>query len=603
MAFSRKIFIAVFLTILVIGTSLIWAAHNYVREQTYENFVSRYTVFSRVLGDTLSRLDVQTETLMYNAAKVVAEHDTHKGLLSTEELKKMRADLNVTHIFVINKKGDFIRSTNEDPRLIPNAFSFCRQYEDMVTGSMSRASTPIIHPQPEPKPYKFMFVPNENRERLLEVGVRVDFIAKTLTDALGSDTSVLSMSLYDPHGTSFGRFRSKEYQWNESKLDLPAKFPAIVDAGSDFKFYTKVASSQPRCCQCDVSKTSVNGEYYYILESTISKKELEAILANTKATFLFFGLGNLILALVFSRLLSRKLVKNIEKAVERVREIKEYGQGRIDLGGKDEVSELTEEFDNLMDSLEESQKRIIEAEKVQSKVQLAKEVAHNIKSPIIAIEMILPHLVSVPERLRKTLQGSVREIKALSERLKNQADSLMPPTSDRALELIYLPIFLHDLVTQKQFEISSNLSMKIDLNKEGIDKDAFTWANSDQLKSIMSNLINNAIESYGFASGEVKVSCCNFEAFNVIKVTDKGAGIPAKFIEKLGTERITFKGNPSRGIGLVHARRTIESWKGYMKIDSVVGQGTSVSVYLPKNTGLQINDENKYSDVFSEGAL
>ena len=282
MTFSRKVFFAVLVTTLVVGSAIILTTFRYVREQTSETFVSRYTVFSKVLGDTLTRLDLQTESLMLNAAQVVSGLDAEKGLLSTEELKDIRSQLNVTHIFVVDSAGNFIRSTNEDPSLIPNAYSFCPAYENMIVGDVKTDSTPIIHPQPEPKPYKFLFVPNRSRTRLLEVGVRIDFIAKTLTEALGSDPNVLSMAVYDPNGTSFGSFTAKEYKFIEKKISIPEVLPAVVDDGNTFRVYTKVTSSHPKCCQCDISGTSKNGEYYYVLESVVSKHELSALMAKTK---------------------------------------------------------------------------------------------------------------------------------------------------------------------------------------------------------------------------------------------------------------------------------------------------------------------------------
>jgi hypothetical protein len=51
---------------------------------------------------------------------------------------------------------------------------------------------------------------------------------------------------------------------------------------------------------------------------------------------------------------------------------------------------------------------------------MAKEVAHNIKSPVIAMEMLLPFLVNVPERIQKIFKNSVCEIKSLSDRLSKQ---------------------------------------------------------------------------------------------------------------------------------------------------------------------------------------
>lgn len=480
MTFSKKIFIAVFFTALVLGSLIIWTSHHYISQQTEEKFISRYSVFTKVLSGSLTQLDNNTEKLMLNAARVLAEKDKAQGLLSTEHLKSIRDDLNVTHIFVVDKNGKFIRSTNEDPKLIPNAFSFCPAYKEMVVGRSNVEATPIIHPKPEPKPYKFLFVPSHDRQRLLEVGVRVDFIAKTLSDVLGSDENIDSMTLYDPHGNIFGSFNSKEVDFKTGTVKLPETFPQVVDTGDSYHFFTKVTSSHPQCCQCDVSKTSKNGEYYYVLEAKVSKNELRAVLASTNNIFLALGFGNLILALFLSRYLSRRLVRHIERAASKVRDIQASGdlKDRINLKSGDEVGYLTEEFDKLLQKLEVSQQQLIEAEKVQTKVQLAKEVAHNIKSPVVALEMILPTLITVPERIQRVLKNAVREIKDLTEKLKSQADSLSTPNTSSKDELLYLPTILDDLVSVKAHEYLEKKNVKISFVNQSDNKTVFSKGNA-----------------------------------------------------------------------------------------------------------------------------
>ena len=206
MTFAKKIFIAVFLSTLMVGSILIWAAYKYTVNRSEEDFVARYQVFSKVLADTLNRLDTSTEALMLNAAKVVAEHDEKHGLLSTEKLRTLQSELGITHLFMIDRTGKFTRSTNDDPAGIPNLFSFCENYQKLITGGLDVEATPIIKPNPEPKPFKFLSIPNKDRSRIVEVGVRVDFITKTLAEAIKSDVNVVSMSLYAPDGTPFGTY-------------------------------------------------------------------------------------------------------------------------------------------------------------------------------------------------------------------------------------------------------------------------------------------------------------------------------------------------------------------------------------------------------------
>lgn len=585
MSFARKVFISVFVTTVVLGLVLLWVSYNYVFQQTTDSFLSRYASFSQILGGTLNQLDHSTEAIMLNAAKVVAAKDAELGLLSNEKLHHLKSEINVTHIFVTDKQGKFIRSTNEDAQLIPNAFSFCPRYQNLISGQSDVEATPVVHPNPEPKPYKFLFVPSYDRQRLIEVGVRVDFIGKTLTEAMRSDSNLLSMSLYSPNGVAFGKFEPNGVIFNGDEIKLPDDLPQITESKSSFSFLTKVKSSHPQCCQCDVSKTSRNGEYYYVLSTEISKKELMATLATTRLAFSIIALAYIVLTFGFSRTITRQLVQNIETAAGKVRAIRETGnlKDRIKLGGDDEVSYLTNEFDRLLDSLNESQQKIIEAEMIQAKVQLARDVAHNIKSPIIAIEMMLPMLSRFPERIQKVFRDSVKEIKELTERLTRRADALTGQIhgESQSLQIVCLQNIVEDEVHKKQVEYLACFNTDILFQTTIANSSLFISVDPIEFRAVLSNLINNAIQSYDFAGGTVVVTVNSSEKECTITIKDHGRGISKHVLNNLGKNEISEGKTDGRGLGLSHAYRVISSWNGNIAMDSPSGNGTCVTVCLP----------------------
>lgn len=585
MTFAKKIFIAVFVSTSVLGTILIWSGYRYTVRRSEKEFISRYEVFTKTLGNTLTHLDTNTETLMLNAAKVVVERDEKRGLLTLESLDQLKSELGITHLFVIDKTGKFIRSTNDDTERIPNLFSFCEDYKKLVTGESASEATPIIKPNPEPKPYKFLLLPNHNRSRIVEVGVRVDFIAKTLTEAIKSDQNIESMSLYAPDGSPFGKYSQQKVIFNEKKVALPSSLSKPEIEKNFVRFFTKVESAHPRCCQCDKAGTSKDGEYYYVLENKVSKAELEALLAKASVLFMLVSFGNCVLAWILAKLLSRRLVRHIETAVSRVGKIKKQGSftDRILLESSDEISFLTKEFDRLLDSLEVSQNKLIEAEKIHSKIELARIVAHNIKSPALAIEMMIPGLVTVPERMKRVLKNAVVEIKQLTENLKTQADSMTNESKQELdTDLVFLPIFLDDLVQQKTLEFSSRKNTSVLFQSKTLDCNLFVKASSLELRTVISNIINNAFESYGAMGGEIFVVLDLFSSNCLIKVIDSGAGIPNDYLRDLGSKKISFKGKSGRGLGLTQAFNVIAKFGGQIKISSTVGSGTSVEIHLPQ---------------------
>lgn len=583
MTFARKIFIAVFLSTLVVGSLLIWGAHHYVGTRAEADFISRYSLFTKILADTLTKLDLNTEALMMNAAQVVAAEDKDKGILSTEELRALQAKLGITHLFIIDSDGNFLRSTNDDPAGIPNLFSFSPVYRKLLTGEIVVEATPVIKPNPEPKPFKFLSIANHDRSRIIEVGVRVDFIANTLADAISSDKNVLKMSLFAPDGTAFGSFSPNSVVFENNKAQLPAALDTRIDMGDATKFYAKVKPSHVKCSQCDVAGTTKDGEYYYVLEGSVSKRELIAIKSQANWIALFMICANAVVAYLLARVISKRIVRNINRAVGRVRKIKEHGSlgERINLDVREEISFLTTEFDRLLDSLEKSQSRLVEAEKLESKVELARVIAHNIKSPILAIEMMLPGMVGMPIRMRNVLQSAVKEIKQLSEKLKTQADSMAMQSNEMETELVYLPIFLRDLVAQKQLEFSDRpILVRFDNQTES--HDTFVRVSNLELKSVLSNVINNAADAYGSSGGEILLRLESEQGVCVASVIDAGVGIPKEFMNDLGKKSISFKGDRNRGLGLVHAFKAVKSWGGNINIDSNVGRGTKVSIQLSK---------------------
>lgn len=130
--------------------------------------------------------------------------------------------------------------------------------------------------------------------------------------------------------------------------------------------------------------------------------------------------------------------------------------------------------------------------------------------------------------------------------------------------------------------------------------DAFVKGSSIELKSILSNLINNSVESYSHG-GVVRVRLqCDTQKCTIF-VADNGAGIPAEYLPSIGSKPISFKGSKCRGLGLTHAYKTIQSWCGEISIDSEVGMGTTVKIELSK-----MNKKNLSSDQNStwlEGVL
>lgn len=121
----------------------------------------------------------------------------------------------------------------------------------------------------------------------------------------------------------------------------------------------------------------------------------------------------------------------------------------------------------------------------------------------------------------------------------------------------------------------------------------FIIGDTDQITQVMQNLLDNALK-YGRDGGVIELVVDRAQpggrwparAGVVIAVADQGAGIPRDHIPRL-TERFyrVDKGRSravgGTGLGLAIVKHIVNRHRGQMSIESEVGVGTKVSVWLP----------------------
>jgi two-component system, cell cycle sensor histidine kinase PleC len=105
------------------------------------------------------------------------------------------------------------------------------------------------------------------------------------------------------------------------------------------------------------------------------------------------------------------------------------------------------------------------------------------------------------------------------------------------------------------------------------------------IKQMTLNLLANAIK-FTDAGGEVRVTMTVEREWLVIRVKDTGVGIPPEDLPRLGQPFEQAKTQEGRnthgtGLGLALTKSFAEMHGGYITIESEVGVGTTVSIFLP----------------------
>jgi two-component system, sporulation sensor kinase E len=106
------------------------------------------------------------------------------------------------------------------------------------------------------------------------------------------------------------------------------------------------------------------------------------------------------------------------------------------------------------------------------------------------------------------------------------------------------------------------------------------------LSRVLSNLINNAVEASREA-GSVTISLKDNGSHLLLKISDRGKGIPAQILSRLGERHFTFDKVNGSGLGVAHAKECVQGWGGTFSVASQVGVGTEVVLQIPTCTTSQ----------------
>ncbi len=323
----------------------------------------------------------------------------------------------------------------------------------------------------------------------------------------------------------------------------------------------------------------------------ISLKELVIIRGAELLVFELF-----ILLVYFSLVRSmRKTITAVTKPLEmRVRWLKEVANNLPESSKMpppfvaaqvSEIDDLSQSIELLLNEIVQLEKHLATVNFDRGRVKMAETVAHNIKGAIATLQLKIGSLSQLPAIDKLELiscvdsirDGSVNLLKAKKDELKNQPMSEVNPTS------IHLKPVVASAVNMKRKQYQENVKLQIiDVDAEKLDGVTSEIAPSE-LQSVISNLVDNSVEAIGGLGGVVTLQI-NVSSHHIeIRVKDNGKGIPSDVLQKLIAEGGSYEKAEGTGIGLSHARETLEKYGGQIKIKSAVGHGTTVTLILPRS--------------------
>ena len=237
-----------------------------------------------------------------------------------------------------------------------------------------------------------------------------------------------------------------------------------------------------------------------------------------------------------------------------------------------------------------------------SKINVALKMLNDTKDKffsIIAHDLRRPYqsLLNYSELLAQEIESlSQEEIiqfsRGLNDNLKNLyglLENLLHWSMMQRNMLEYNPVNLnlHDLVNKINGILSKNAADKNISLSNYIDAETSVYADVDMLRSIVQNLIMNAIK-FTPAEGRIIVSSANKDGYVEVSVQDSGIGIEPGRSSKLFNFDSMFStdgtaGEKGTGLGLPLCKEFIERNDGKIWVKSELGKGSNFTFTLHKS--------------------
>lgn len=259
----------------------------------------------------------------------------------------------------------------------------------------------------------------------------------------------------------------------------------------------------------------------------------------------------------------------------------------LSLGLASRIKRLKEE--KLQSELHavEAERRLAESRKQLEKqvavADLASQVAHDIRSPLAALDSVIKDVSQLPEEKRIIVRSAVSRIHDIANDLIDRNRETTVAAVETAAEPATRELLssqVASLVTEKRLQSRSRIGIAIESRSDASSYGLFAEIQPREFKRVLSNLIDNGVEALP-GKGAVSVVLARVGDRIQLRIEDDGRGIPHELLSKLGQRGQTFGKPGGLGLGLYHAKTCVEAWGGSLKISSQVDKGTTVSIELP----------------------
>ena len=328
-----------------------------------------------------------------------------------------------------------------------------------------------------------------------------------------------------------------------------------------------------------LSSAVTNKEKWFL---GVSKLEWQKSPLNTFSV-LFFSVLAIAIGLIYfaANIFAKKLTNPIEKVSYATTQIAR-GESipNLNIKSGDEIEDLAAAIQQMNLDLKSFQKQIVQSAKLATMGEMTARISHEIQNRVSGISLWVQYLdseLNENDEMQKYLNEMKQGLNGFTDLLANLKSYYRTPDLD--LRKVDLNLLIENSLTYVR-EKTDEKDVLINLRLAN-SLPSF-WGDEDKLKSVIINLLINALESLE-QKGKIDIETKLFTEDQILlTIMDNGCGISTKDLSQIFYPFYSTKSSGS-GLGLAITSNIISAHQGKIEVESEVGKGTSFKVLLSAN--------------------
>jgi two-component system NtrC family sensor kinase len=231
--------------------------------------------------------------------------------------------------------------------------------------------------------------------------------------------------------------------------------------------------------------------------------------------------------------------------------------------------------------------QMIQTEKMSGLGTLAAGLAHELNNPLYSIVGLSEMIIN--ENIMEKINLFAQRIIDNSQKMASVVENLAVYSQSNIVKGREVVNINERLDAALELALLTDHSKSITIDKNYCSM-AFLRAKPEEVEQIFFNIISNSVQAMK-EKGKLTLSSSHIENEKIIvKIQDTGEGVPKEFIAKVFDPFFTTKDQgQGTGLGLTVVYQLLKKYDGTIKLDSVIGEGTTVEIHwpTPKEPGFQ----------------